>query len=130
MRSTNYVFERRELGIIPWIPFTRDIVSEDGAHYHCWIPKELSTTERATAFSRFKHAARGIGDPVSFSWDLIPGEYRYEEKRIQTDNYYEAANVFIGEPLFIMGIEMNNSYDMFVAFKEQYANHANTVDSL
>jgi len=125
VRSTNYVFERRELGIIPWIPFTRDIVSEDGAHYHCWIPKELSTTERATAFSRFKHAARGIGDPVSFSWDLIPGEYRYEEKRVVTDNLYDALTEMgiagkEDEPhvLFEMGIEMENSYDMYVAFKE------------
>lgn len=71
MRNENYDFSRREGDHISYmdIPWTRDIVSEDGAHYHCWIHRYAN---RIHYFNEFKKAARNHGDPISFSWNYIP----------------------------------------------------------
>lgn len=54
------------------IPWCYELVSADGAQYHCWIPKGLSVEAEKDLRERFKIAARRKGDPVAFSWDYIP----------------------------------------------------------
>jgi hypothetical protein len=55
------------------IPWYSEIISEDGAHYHCWILRNHVDFEDAMQ-EKFMRAARRHGDPVSFSWDYIPRE--------------------------------------------------------
>ena len=54
------------------IPWDSDIVSSQGAHYHCWIPSGLTKENQQALFEKFRKAARIKGDQVSFSWDYIP----------------------------------------------------------
>jgi hypothetical protein len=80
MRNENYDFNRR-LGRFDndmiagmRIPWCEEIVSVNGANYHCWISKLLTKKEQKETFDKFKRAARTKGDPVSFSWDYLPEE--------------------------------------------------------
>lgn len=54
------------------LPWTEELVSSEGAHYHCWIPMGLTVAQEKDLKAKFKSAARWKGDPVSFSWDYIP----------------------------------------------------------
>lgn len=73
-RNTYYNYNRREGDKISQldIAWTRDIVSEDGANYHCWIPLRITVQREKDLKELFKSAARNYGDPVSFSWDYAP----------------------------------------------------------
>jgi len=82
-RNKTYDYERREGNKISGldIPWAREIVSADGANYHCWIPTGITVEEEHTLYQLFKSAARNYGDPVSFSWDYIPRE-AYDTKEM------------------------------------------------
>ena len=54
--------------------YITDIVSIEGAHYHVWVPRDLTEFEQRKFKDDFESAARNLGDPVSFTWDFIPLE--------------------------------------------------------
>jgi hypothetical protein len=54
------------------IPWDSTLVSDDGAHYHCWIPYGLSDEDQKNLLERFKRAVRNHGDAVYFSYDYLP----------------------------------------------------------
>ena len=54
------------------IAYDVDIVSAQGANYHCWIPRGMTRQREVEMKEQFKRAARHKGDPVSFSWDYEP----------------------------------------------------------
>lgn len=54
------------------IPWTEDVGTIDGAHYHCWIPRDLPKFDQRALLNKFVKAAHQKGDPVSFSYDYLP----------------------------------------------------------
>jgi hypothetical protein len=77
-RNTYFDYDRRmsthpldKLGGLDW---TYSLVSEDGAHYHCWIPSGITAEEQKEVLTKFQKAARQKGDPVCFSYDYLPKE--------------------------------------------------------
>ena len=56
------------------VAWDEELVSADGAHYHCWIPTNLDPDQVVEFYTKFKIAAKRKGDPVSFSWDFMPTE--------------------------------------------------------
>ena len=54
------------------IHWTSEIISREGAHYHCWISSGLSKKEKSALLKQFKHCCRLKGDPVKLSWDYLP----------------------------------------------------------
>jgi hypothetical protein len=53
------------------VPWTSELASADGAHYHAWFPK-CKSTQLAKLKSKFKKETSWHGDPVSFSYSWIP----------------------------------------------------------
>lgn len=84
-RETHFDFSRRESlkGYYIYgpdqiegldVPWTSEIVSCDGAQYHCWVDPDLTPEQQEDLKKHFRAAASWKGDPVSFSWDFIPKE--------------------------------------------------------
>lgn len=87
-RITDFDFHKRE-SLSPYykygqdeieglkIPWTSELHSIDGAHYHVWINPRWSAKYQKHIKDEFKKAAYWKGDPVSFSWDFIPDSTFY-----------------------------------------------------
>jgi len=75
-RNTYFDYDRRmsahPLDKLCGLDWTYSLVSEDGAHYHCWIPTGLSKDTQKELLEKFQKAARHKGDPVCFSYDYLP----------------------------------------------------------
>lgn len=54
-----------------------ELTGPEGAHYHFWIPKGTGQMMQSLR-NRAVTAARSIGDPVSFSYDILPERKRDE----------------------------------------------------
>jgi hypothetical protein len=57
-----------------FVPWTAEVISSRGAHYHVWIdPKYKEDTKGRIEFlQRCYSAATDLGDVVRFSFDYIP----------------------------------------------------------
>jgi hypothetical protein len=55
-------------------------VTDDGFHFHCWLPKSVSEQKRNEMLSMFKKLAPMHGPALSFSWDFIPSRRRKKQE--------------------------------------------------
>lgn len=59
------------------LPYTEELVSSEGMHFHCWIPKGMPENYEKKLLSIFESSIRRDRDAVSFSWDYAPKGYSW-----------------------------------------------------
>jgi len=73
------------------LAWDKEVFSELGAHYHCWIDPTLAVMKQHEILGNFKKFARMHGDPVEFSYDFTPTKKRTRKKKMKTINADEAG---------------------------------------